>query len=138
MGETLVPVQIGGDGLVGGVRYHDGRILAIAFFDDSRIEITIASADGDERTSFVLESVVRFVANSVMEGNIVSDIYVWRREHAPREVVANLYAMGINLDSLESARIGFVLSLYCSYGAEIYAVLGAIPKCRVRHGPSLL
>lgn len=114
-------LQLGAGGQVEGFRCHDGTLLAIGFGEQA-VTLQIQNSAG---TVLQIEFIclARMMINDLREGNILDRFYLWQVEDLSghlRQRLEAYFGSGA-LNDISSS--GFILSMECSYGAELFGLI---------------
>jgi hypothetical protein len=115
-------------GQILGVRHHDGRICSITFGANRQISLGIRNSAGVD-VNVQLFEVGYSVMNEVRD-NIIDRMYLWPLNQAPQASVQRML-QALQIDSIELLRQKFgpkaqIFHVDCSYGAQIFALVGQI------------
>lgn len=121
-------------GLLKWVPYHDGFVISLGYSLDRRsIELAVRTADS-RTVAFGFLEIAQLRINNFLEGNIVSDIFIWTVDKVPDQTISSLdNGWGGHLFEISALgereaevtrikqRFGgkYLVQLLCSYGASI-------------------
>lgn len=109
-----------------GIACHDGLLTGVDVSRRPLITVCISDSTGQAYEVFI-GSVKYFYIHNFREGNIIDRMYLWNLSDIPEIAKKNLekYFEVDCIDRLasRSGKNNFIISLECSYGAELFAVI---------------
>jgi hypothetical protein len=136
MKKSELPYSTDKNGLITGIRYHDGKVIAFSFGEDIG-SIHVRDVDGG-----VVEFELRGLDQWTMEfwdWPIVNDISVWKVESVPPELGGWETLLGSRAKDIEDAAAAlirknpeaFLFQVDCSYGGALAAVCSHVAVYKI-------